>query len=59
MLVEEVDGQPEDVRRVIVSCTSARCDDANGEFRVDLLLAGSSSTQEHSGGAYGSTETAP
>lgn len=59
MLTEDIDAQLGNVARVIVSCTSARCDDANGEFRVDLLLAGRSSTQEHSGGAYGSTETAP
>ena len=58
-LTEDIDAQLGNVVRVIVSCTSARCDERNGEFRVDLLLAGSASTQEHSGGAYGSTETAP
>ena len=53
-LVEDADLDFGDVSRVIVSCTSARCDAANGELRIDLLMKGSSTTLNYGHGAYGS-----
>lgn len=55
---EQVAGPLRDVQRVIVSCVLPRCDDFNGEFRVDLMLR-DGTTREMGGGAYGTTQAAP
>lgn len=46
------------VTRVIVSCESRLCDNADGEFRIDVVLA-DGSTEEIGRGGYGETQQAP
>lgn len=55
-LEEGAAGMPlRDVVRVIVSCISDSCDEAGGNFRIDVLLE-DGNTQQIGEGGYGTTQ---
>lgn len=48
----------QDVARVVLTCQAARCDDSNGDYRIDAVLHDGSTVNAGAGG-YSSTEAAP